>query len=46
MKFYRQNEAEFKSDNLSTLSVIKEVISKEATKKNISIKLTHGKLVM
>ena len=39
----RQHEAEFKSDNLSTISVIKEVISKEATKKKISIKITHGK---
>ena len=39
----RQREAEFKSDNLSTISVIKEVISKEATKKKISIKITHGK---
>ena len=38
---YRQREAEFKSDNLSTISVIKEVISKEATKKKISIKITH-----
>jgi Bardet-Biedl syndrome 7 protein len=39
---YRQNEANFKSDNLSTISVIKEVISKEATKQNISIKMTHN----
>ncbi|XP_019862996.1 PREDICTED: Bardet-Biedl syndrome 7 protein homolog [Amphimedon queenslandica] len=39
---YRQKEAVFKSDNISTISVLKEVLSKEATKKNITIKITHS----
>ena len=38
----RQREALFQSDNISTISVLKEVLSKEATKKNITIKIAHS----
>ena len=32
----------FRSDNMSTISVIKEVLSKETTKRNIPVRITHG----
>ena len=32
----------FRSDNLSTISVLREVLSKEATQRKTSIKITHG----
>ena len=32
----------FRSDNLSTISVLREVLSKEATQRKISVKITHG----
>ena len=37
-----KGHARFDSDNLSTMSVIKEVMSKEATRKKIQVKITHG----
>lgn len=36
---YSKGEAEFKSDNLSTISVIKDFITKEATTRHIKIEL-------
>ena len=39
---YRKGEVTFRSDNISTISVLKEVLSKEATQKKIAIKTTHG----
>ncbi len=42
MHLYRKGEAVFRSDNMSTISVIKEVLSKETTKKNIPVKISHG----
>lgn len=42
MHVYRKGEAVFRSDNMSTISVIKEVLSKETTKKNIPVKISHG----
>lgn len=35
----RKGEATFKSDNVSTISVLKEFLSKEATKKKIKIEI-------
>ena len=32
----------FKSENLSTISVVKEIISKQATKKNIAVKMVDS----
>ena len=40
----RSGEAVFKSDNLSTVSVLKEVLSKEATKQKITVRIAHGEL--
>ena len=40
--YCRKGEALFRSDNMSTISVLKEVLSKEATQRKIAIKMTHG----
>ena len=42
LTYYRKGEATFRSDNMSTISVLKEVLSKETTRKNISVKISHG----
>jgi hypothetical protein len=39
----RKGEAEFKSDNISTISILKDVLTKEATKKKIKLDLLCGK---
>ena len=39
----RQGSLEFRTDNLSTLTVLKEVLSKEATKQNIAVKINYGR---
>ncbi|ODM95967.1 Bardet-Biedl syndrome 7 protein [Orchesella cincta] len=36
---YSKGEAEFKSDNVSTISILKDCISKEATKKKIQLEI-------
>ncbi|XP_043223062.1 Bardet-Biedl syndrome 7 protein homolog isoform X2 [Amphibalanus amphitrite] len=36
---YRQGQVEFKSDNISTISIIKDVLTKEATKKKIHLSI-------
>jgi hypothetical protein len=38
----RKGEIIFRSDNMSTISVLKEVLSKDAAQKTIAIKMTHG----
>lgn len=37
---YSKGEAEFSSDNISTVSIIKDFITKEATTKHIKIELS------
>ena len=39
---FRKGQAIFRSDNISTISILKDVLSKEATKKNISLNITYG----
>lgn len=41
---YSKGEAEFKSDNVSTITIIKDFITKEATTKHIKIELSLSKL--
>jgi Bardet-Biedl syndrome 7 protein len=41
---YRQNEAVFKSENVSTISILKDVISKKATDKKVVLNISLGKL--
>lgn len=41
---YSKGEAEFSSDNISTISIIKDFVTKEATTKHIKIELTTSKL--
>ena len=38
----RQGSLEFRTDNLSTLTVLKDVLSKEATEENIAVKINYG----
>ncbi|KAK8780001.1 hypothetical protein V5799_018658 [Amblyomma americanum] len=40
--FYRRGEAIFKSDNISTISILKDVLSKQATRKKISLDISCG----
>ncbi|XP_054846503.1 Bardet-Biedl syndrome 7 protein isoform X1 [Eublepharis macularius] len=37
---YRKGEAYFKSDNISTISILKDVLSKEATKRKINLNIS------
>ena len=39
---YKQNEATFKSENVSTISILKDVISKKATDKKCVININLG----
>lgn len=41
--FCRRGEAEFKSDNISTISILKDILSKEATKKKIKLDISSSK---
>ena len=38
----RKGSLEFRTDNLSTLTVLKDVLSKEATEENIAVKINYG----
>ena len=38
----RKGEVVFRSDNMSTISVLKDVLSKEATQKKITVQISHG----
>uniref|UniRef100_A0A2K6FS97 Bardet-Biedl syndrome 7 n=1 Tax=Propithecus coquereli TaxID=379532 RepID=A0A2K6FS97_PROCO len=38
---YRKGEGVFKSDNISTISILKDVLSKEATKRKINLNITY-----
>lgn len=38
---YRKGEAIFRSDNISTISILKDVLSKEATNKKIRLDITY-----
>eukprot|EP00069_Balaena_mysticetus_P019254 bmy_02485T0 len=38
---YRKGEGVFKSDNISTISILKDVLSKEATKRKINLNISY-----
>lgn len=40
--FSRRGEAVFRSDNISTISILKDVLTKEGTKKGIRMDITYG----
>ena len=42
---YKKGEAVFRSDNISTISILKDVLTKEATKKKIRLDISYGKFV-
>lgn len=37
-----KGDANFKSDNISTISILKDVLSKEATKRKINLNISYG----
>jgi len=39
---YQKGEVEFQSDNISTISIVKEVMSREATRKKIALKIRYN----
>ena len=39
---FRQEEAIFRSENVSTISILKDVMSKKATEKKITLNITYG----
>ena len=41
---FRKGEALFRSDNISTISILKDVLTKEATKRKINLNISYGKL--
>ena len=43
---HRKGEAIFKSDNISTMSILKDFLTKEATRKKISLEISCGKRFM
>lgn len=43
---YRKGEARFRSDNLSTISILKDVLTKEATKRKIVLNISFGEKVL
>lgn len=40
--FFSKGEGNFKSDNISTISILKDVLSKEATKRKINLNISYG----
>lgn len=42
--FFSKGEGNFKSDNISTISILKDVLSKEATKRKINLNISYGEL--
>jgi len=43
---HRKGEATFRSDNISTISILKDVLTKEATKKKIRLEISYGQLTV
>ena len=43
---YKQNEASFKSENVSTISILKDVLTKKATDKKVVLNINLGKLII
>jgi Bardet-Biedl syndrome 7 protein len=39
---FRQDEAIFRSENVSTISILKDVMSKKATEKKITLNISYG----
>lgn len=40
---FSKGEGHFRSDNISTISILSDVLSKEATKKKINLNISYGK---
>lgn len=46
LDFLRKGEAIFRSDNISTISILKDVLTKEATKRKINLNISYGECSM
>lgn len=44
--FFSKGEGNFKSDNISTISILKDVLSKEATKRKINLNISYGEFTL
>ena len=42
----RRGEAVFRSDNISTISILKDVLTKEGTRKGIRMDITYGEVFL
>lgn len=40
---FSKGEGHFKSDNISTISILKDVLSKEATKRKNNLDISYGR---
>uniref|UniRef100_A0A3Q3IW34 Bardet-Biedl syndrome 7 n=1 Tax=Monopterus albus TaxID=43700 RepID=A0A3Q3IW34_MONAL len=43
---YCKGEVHFRSDNISTISILSDVLSKEATKKKINLNISYGRYIV
>jgi len=43
--YYRRNQAVIRSDNISTICILKDVLTKEATKKSMRLELACGMII-
>lgn len=41
--YFSKGEGHFRSDNISTISILSDVLSKEATKRKINLNISYGK---
>jgi len=41
---HSKGQARFRSDNISTISILKDVLTKEATKKKVRLDITYGEI--
>lgn len=44
--FSSKGEGNFKSDNISTISILRDVLSKEATKRKINLNISYGEFTL
>ena len=43
---YSKGEGHFRSDNISTISILSDVLSKEATKRKINLNISYGRFII
>lgn len=43
---FSKGEGHFRSDNISTISILSDVLSKEATKRKINLNISYGRFTV